>query len=139
MDLGRRNLIVTLLSTSAVFAGIGATVSYVRPPSHDISSAGISPISHSGVDDDAVAALADYARASGNMPHKSNASTGAHLPDVETMIARLVERLAAAPEDVAGWRMLGWSYANTERPEQAAAAYAKAAELEAGHRTGAPK
>jgi cytochrome c-type biogenesis protein CcmH len=48
------------------------------------------------------------------------------------MIERLAARLEAAPGDVKGWRMLGWSYFNTARYKQAAAAYAKAAELEPG-------
>ena len=46
------------------------------------------------------------------------------------MIERLAARLETAPEDVKGWRMLGWSYFNMERYEQAAAAYAKAVELD---------
>lgn len=45
------------------------------------------------------------------------------LADVETMIAKLEDRLEKDPKDVAGWRMLGWSYQNTGRPAQALAAY----------------
>ena len=52
------------------------------------------------------------------------------LPDVNTMIERLAARLEATPEDSKGWRMLGWSYFNTGRYEQAATAYARAAELD---------
>jgi cytochrome c-type biogenesis protein CcmH len=52
------------------------------------------------------------------------------LPDVNTMIERLVARLKTTPKDVEGWRMLGWSYFNMQRYDEAAAAYAKAVELD---------
>lgn len=55
------------------------------------------------------------------------------LPDVDTMIARLAERLAAAPNDPEGWRMLGWSYFETQRYGEAVTAYAKAVALEPGN------
>ncbi|MCC7252598.1 tetratricopeptide repeat protein [Hyphomicrobium sp.] len=58
------------------------------------------------------------------------AATGEPLPDVDTMIERLAARLEATPNDVQGWRMLGWSYFNTGHYEQAAIAYAKAVELD---------
>jgi cytochrome c-type biogenesis protein CcmH len=45
------------------------------------------------------------------------------------MITRLVERLKRNPKDAEGWRMLGWSYFNTERFAQSAVAYGKAIEL----------
>ncbi len=60
----------------------------------------------------------------------SKAAAGKLLPDVNTMIERLAARLETAPDDIKGWRMLGWSYFNTGRYEQAAAAYAKAVELD---------
>lgn len=49
--------------------------------------------------------------------------------DVDTMIARLAARLEVQPDDAEGFRMLGWSYHNTGRPDQAVAAYARAAAL----------
>lgn len=45
------------------------------------------------------------------------------LADVETMIAKLEARLEKEPNDAAGWRMLGWSYQNTGRPDKARDAY----------------
>jgi cytochrome c-type biogenesis protein CcmH len=51
------------------------------------------------------------------------------LGSVDEMIARLVDRLNRSPNDREGWRMLGWSYFNTDRFAQAASAYAKAIEL----------
>jgi cytochrome c-type biogenesis protein CcmH len=53
----------------------------------------------------------------------------AGLPDVDTMIARLEERLKAQPNDAEGWRMLGWSYFATQKYPQAVQAYAKAVAL----------
>lgn len=48
------------------------------------------------------------------------------LPDVETMIGDLERRLRANSTDIEGWRTLGWSYSNTNRPSQAVKAYEQA-------------
>lgn len=48
---------------------------------------------------------------------------------VDDAIAGLAQRLAQNPDDADGWRMLGWSYFNTERYREAADAYAKAVAL----------
>ena len=53
----------------------------------------------------------------------------ARLGTVDEMVGRLVERLDHNPKDPEGWRMLGWSYFNTERFVQSAAAYGKAIAL----------
>lgn len=63
-------------------------------------------------------------------PPQSLASNSVELPDVETMIAKLVAKLEKDPNDVNGWKMLGWSYLNTDRPNDAAKAYESALELE---------
>jgi tetratricopeptide (TPR) repeat protein len=57
-------------------------------------------------------------------------SEPAQLADVDTMIARLAARLENQPEDIKGWKLLGWSYLNVDRPEEAASAYEKALKLE---------
>ena len=49
--------------------------------------------------------------------------------DVDGNIEGLALRLQQNPADAEGWRMLGWSYFNTGRYGEAAAAYAKAAAL----------
>lgn len=49
---------------------------------------------------------------------------------VDEMIERLATRLKQDPKDANGWRMLGWSYFNTQRYSEAAGAYAKAIELQ---------
>jgi len=51
------------------------------------------------------------------------------LPDVDTMITRLADRMKKTPKDVDGWRMLGWSYFETQHFAQAVDAYAHAVTL----------
>jgi cytochrome c-type biogenesis protein CcmH len=75
---------------------------------------------------DALAA-ATFAPGADHLPQKS---PQASLDTVDEMIARLVARLNRSPADPEGWRMLGWSYFNTDRFAQSAAAYAKAIELD---------
>ena len=50
--------------------------------------------------------------------------------DVQAMIVQLETQLRQTPEDVDGWRMLGWSYFQTGRFAEAAEAYGRAATLE---------
>jgi cytochrome c-type biogenesis protein CcmH len=66
-------------------------------------------------------------------PSNPTATTGPVLArdagsagDVEASIANLAARLHDAPEDAGGWQMLGWSYFNTERYDEASSAYARA-------------
>ncbi len=49
---------------------------------------------------------------------------------VEEMIVDLAARLKENPNDAEGWRMLAWSYFNTERYAQSAEAYGKAVALD---------
>ncbi len=53
----------------------------------------------------------------------------ANLPDVDTMISQLATRLAREPEDADGWKMLGWSYLNTGKSQEAVKAYETALKL----------
>ena len=115
------------VATAAVFllvAGIGAATSYWRGSPAATGSA------RSGTPDDTLARLQDYTRSAGTSKTASAPPAGEMLPDVSTMIERLAARLETAPDDVKGWRMLGWSYYNTERYEQAASAYARAVALD---------
>lgn len=50
--------------------------------------------------------------------------------DVDVKIASLAARMQQNPDDAEGWRMLGWSYFNTQRYGEAAEAYARAAKLQ---------
>ena len=49
--------------------------------------------------------------------------------EIATMIAGLEKRMAANPSDPEGWRLLGWSYFQTQRYDDAATAYGKAVAL----------
>jgi cytochrome c-type biogenesis protein CcmH len=59
----------------------------------------------------------------------AQAQAGQALPDVDTMIARLRQRLEAQPNDAEGWRMLGWSYFETNQFPQSVEAYRRAVAL----------
>jgi len=103
--------------------GIGAVASYLvdlEPPS----------LSRSGSNGEMFARLKDYARSIETDAPASVPAAGKPLPDVDTMIERLAARLESTPEDIKGWRMLGWSYFHTARYQQAASAYARAVELD---------
>ena len=56
----------------------------------------------------------------------------ASVAPVDEMIGSLEARLATQPEDVEGWRMLGWSKFRTDDFAGAAAAYQRAAKLAPG-------
>lgn len=79
-----------------------------------------------------LARLESYARSIEAGKPASPPAPSQPLPDVATMMDRLAARLETAPQDVDGWRMLGWSNFHLGRFEQAAAAYAKAVELDPG-------
>jgi cytochrome c-type biogenesis protein CcmH/NrfG len=125
-----------LIAPAAVFllvAGIGAAASYMADPPEPAGSAAASSSSVPGSEEDGelLAGLTDYTRSIGAEQSASPPADGKLLPDVNTMIERLAARLETAPEDVKGWQLLGWSYFQMQRYEQAATAYAKAVELDA--------
>lgn len=51
-------------------------------------------------------------------------------PSVDDVITKLEAKLAEKPDDAEGWRMLGWSYFQTERYAEAATALKKATALD---------
>jgi tetratricopeptide (TPR) repeat protein len=125
---GFRGTAGTLIVVAAVFllvAGIGAATFYLGDPPEATGPGG----SHSGSDGE-IARLKDYARSIGTEKPASTAEPGKPLLDVNTMIERLAARLETAPEDLKGWRMLGWSYFHTGRYKEAATAWARAVELD---------
>ena len=85
----------------------------------------------------AIAAIAVIVlRGSGDEPASVAAGTTAETPasgqsleDVDTMILRLSKRLETDTQDGEGFRMLGWSYVMTGRPELAIAPYERALAL----------
>lgn len=113
-----------VLATSAAFvivAAAGAAMPFMSSPK---------PAGEFVTDDKLVAQLDDYARSIEPAKPAPTVAESQMVPDVEVMIERLAARLESAPDDVQGWRMLGWSYLNTGRFQQAASAYAKAIELD---------
>lgn len=112
-------------------AGVGAAISYLRDPPEAVGSRdAMSSLPRFGLDSKALSRLTDFAGTAETEAPASLPPGGKLLPDVSTMIERLAARLETAPDDIKGWRMLGWSYFNTGLYEQAAAAYAKAAALD---------
>ncbi|KUR72196.1 hypothetical protein AQZ52_02580 [Novosphingobium fuchskuhlense] len=61
------------------------------------------------------------------------APTESQAPSVDDVIAKLEARLKAKPEDADGWRMLGWSYFQTQRYAEAATALKEATKLDPSH------
>ncbi len=114
-----------LMMVAAVFLvvpTIGAVTSYLRDRPEVSGSA--------DTDDALLGRLQDYASSIGSERPAASPADEKLLPDVNIMIEQLAARLQATPEDGQGWRMLGWSYLNTGRYQDAATAYAKAMELD---------
>jgi cytochrome c-type biogenesis protein CcmH len=85
------------------------------------------PSSTSGEGSAAVERLA--ALSGDQFPQAAPSPAERSLPSVDEMIQRLAARLRQNPNDPEGWRMLGWSYFNTEHFDESAAAYLKAIAL----------
>jgi cytochrome c-type biogenesis protein CcmH len=115
-------MVIVAAAVFLLVAGIGAVTYYLKSPPEAVGS----PPSNG----DTLARLKDYTRSIDAKEPASSTADGKMLPDVNTMIERLAARLETAPEDVQGWRMLGWSYFYTGRYKQAVSAYAKAVELD---------
>jgi cytochrome c-type biogenesis protein CcmH len=127
----------TLMVPAAVFllvAGIGAATTETGNHHPGVTGTGnaIAPsMAHAGSDGGTTARLEDYVRSIGAGEQPASAAAGGQpLPDVETMIEGLAARLESAPDDLKGWRMLGWSYFHTGRYERAATAYARAVAID---------
>src|SRR5689334_20463583 len=107
----------TLIVAATAFllvAGIGATAFYLGDTPEATGSR-----ARSGSEGEVLADLKDYTRSIGTKEPASTAAAGKPLADVDTMIERLAARLETTPKDIEGWQMLGWSYLNTARYEQA--------------------
>jgi cytochrome c-type biogenesis protein CcmH len=61
------------------------------------------------------------------------APSESQVPSVDDVITRLEARLKAKPDDAEGWRMLGWSYFQTQHYAEAATALKQAVKLDAEH------
>ncbi|MGL4396956.1 MAG: tetratricopeptide repeat protein [Hyphomicrobium sp.] len=112
-------------STSAVFAAApsAADVPAAETPVSDDSDRALAKLrlfaERIRGKGEAIAALQSRADA-------DSVDGSAPLPDVETMTARLAQRLEAEPDNVDGWRMLGWAYFNTGRFSESEKAYREA-------------
>ena len=129
---GNAGPLIVAAAAFLLVAVIGAVTSYVEDPpevtgSGDTTSFSLSRSESKG---EMLARLMDYTRSIGTEEPASKAEAGELLPDANTMIERLAARLETTPDDIEGWRMLGWSYFHTERYQQAATAYARAVELD---------
>jgi cytochrome c-type biogenesis protein CcmH len=115
-------------------ACVGGAITSMEDALEGVASRAASPASlpESGSDGETLAQLDAYTRSLQTEDPASEPATDKLLPDVSTMIERLAARLETAPQDVNGWRMLGWSYFQTARYEQAATAYARAVALDPG-------
>jgi cytochrome c-type biogenesis protein CcmH len=119
---GPAGILIVAAAVFVLVAGIGAGTSYLRDAPKTTG-----PGDANG---EMLGRLKDYTRSLGTEDSASKAAAGKLLPDVNTMIDRLAARLQTAPDDIKGWRMLGWSYFHTGRFEDAASAYARAVALD---------
>lgn len=107
------------------FVVIGSTILYTA-----IGKPGIPSAAFAGKSQPASTGLQSSATVT------TNSSTAGQNPlnpvragNVDQLIATLAARLQKQPNDAAGWRMLGWSYFNTEKYDKASEAYAKSVAL----------
>ncbi len=67
------------------------------------------------------------------MPVAPPVPTASQAPSVDDVIARLEAKLKEKPDDAQGWRMLGWSYFQTQRYAEAATALKQSTKLDPEH------
>ncbi|HKQ94666.1 MAG TPA: tetratricopeptide repeat protein [Aestuariivirgaceae bacterium] len=127
---GAPRMLVVAAAGVIPVAAIGAAISYVGGPPVATGPSDANANAEAGAGDGDVAHLADYARSIESRQPSSPPAAGQLLPDVNTMIERLAARLESTPQDVEGWRMLGWSYYHTGAFRQSAAAFEKALKLD---------
>lgn len=129
-NLGRLQKLLVASSAILLVSGIGAAVSYDR--SAPAATRADEMIAFSEPDGEMLARLTDYARSIDSGQPPATGAAGELLPDVNAMIDRLAARLETTPQDLEGWRMLGWSYFHTERYGQAVTAFERALKLDPG-------
>jgi len=71
-----------------------------------------------------------YRNEGGTPPLPEASGTAQQQPSVDKVIAELEARLKEKPDDAEGWRMLGWSYFQTQRFAEAATALKRATTLD---------
>jgi cytochrome c-type biogenesis protein CcmH len=70
-----------------------------------------------------------------NAGPQGQAPQAADGADINALVKRQEERMAANPNDADGWRVLGWSYDSTGRYQDAVTAYGRAVELQKDNAT----
>jgi cytochrome c-type biogenesis protein CcmH len=132
LSLSQRNLAVVVMAGIAIL-GASGLYAWNNDLGNTIASFQLgSRQSTSVVDQLAAATVALRSEpffSKNQRPARPEGQRQTKLGSVDEMIDRVVQRLKRNPEDVEGWRMLGWSYFNTDRFEESSAAYAKAIEL----------
>lgn len=122
----------------ALLTGIAVSAFATVPAMPDLASSMAMPDNPTsdGLDGDVeLAALSKYAGAIDVAPQPAHPEVKqSSMPGVDEMIDKLAARLAEQPNDVRGWKMLGWSYLNTGRADEAVRAYEAALRLVPGDR-----
>jgi cytochrome c-type biogenesis protein CcmH len=129
--LSQRNLAVVVMAGIAIL-GASGLYAWNNDLGNTIASILLGSRHNTSVVDQLAAATAALPRGPFSENQRQARPEGQRqtkLGSVDEMIDRVVQRLKRNPEDVEGWRMLGWSYFNTDRFEESSAAYAKAIEL----------
>ncbi len=117
----------------AAYGSVASVTSYTKVPAIDASDD--DKAAGGNADERALDALRGYV---GQLPNSAAARANQtplpedpkDLPDVNTMIARLAQRLESDTTDKNGWKTLGWAYLNTERYPDAVHAYETALALD---------
>lgn len=139
LSLARRWTVTSSRASSAVLLPIGAIAAYslASISAHDWSehqAPVMAPIGSVASDEgQALDQLRAYADSIDDRKTNDTAvaqpGEAIELPAVDVMIAKLIARLKDQPNDVAGWKMLGWTYLNTAQPSEAVEAYETALKL----------
>ena len=121
------------MTHGAAYGSVASVTSYTKVPAIDASDDDTA--AGANADERALDALRGYV---GQLPNSAAARANQtplpedpkDLPDVNTMIARLAQRLESDTTDKNGWKTLGWAYLNTERYSDAVHAYETALALD---------
>jgi cytochrome c-type biogenesis protein CcmH len=128
-----RNFAVMGVAGIVVLGSVGLYAATGNPDLPSMRGSGAAPRATSAFAREP-STVASFAAATQSLTDEDQGQTRLQtgLPPVDEMIRRLAARLVQNPNDVAGWRTLGWSYASIGHFSEAAEAYAKAIELSPG-------
>lgn len=125
----KSGLVLAMLGSIAIFSFASVPAAFVTSATNPPNAA-----SSEKKSDEDVEALRSYANSIDPTrtpaPAHSAAPESSALPDVDTMVAKLVARLEKQPGDVKGWKVLAWSYQNLGKSGEAVTAYETALKLD---------